>query len=419
MSSGRAAFSDAELVARLILLEQCNGNQSEAARRLNTAQSGFIRSVQEARRRKLTSQSKVMNETDRWKTKAKMLEQQLAAFHKESLEAAGIRQEIFKLAAETPDPPTWTTQLHKPKSSGVPCVMWSDWHWGEMVKPAQVGGANKFNREIAKRRAQKLVETTIDLAKNHMTFPKYPGAVVVLGGDMITGAIHEDLRETNDGSVQQAILEVQEVLIWALERMAKAFGKLLVVCVVGNHARGTPKPRFKNHVVMSHEWGVYCRLEKWFERDRRIAFIIPEESDALFRVGNHRYLATHGDMLGVKGGDGIIGVIGPIARGTFKTSRQQAQLGRDFDTLLGGHFHTRIPHSDAFPAIFNGSLIGPSEYGHFGLRVPPSRPSQNLWFTHPKYGITAQWPIYLEDQANSLKLAPMKDWAAWQGKIAA
>lgn len=409
-------MSDAELVSRLMVLEQYKGVQAEAARALGISRSSFNVSVKEAKRRKLTSQSKVVNEADKWKTKAKMLEQQLGSIQRENIEASEIRQTIYNLAANTPDPPQWVVRYNAAKSSGIPCFHWSDWHWGEMVSRASMGGANKFNREIAKKRVQRLVASSIDLAKNHMTQPKYPGAVIGLGGDMITGAIHEELAQTNDGSVQQALLEVQEVLTWALEEMATAFGKLLVSCVVGNHARGTPKPRFKQHVVMSHEWGVYCRLEQWFQRDRRIQFLIPESSDAYFSVCGHRYLHTHGDMLGVKGGDGIIGVLGPITRGTIKTGRQQAQIGRDFDTLIGGHFHTYVPRSDGCAAMFNGSLIGPSEYGQFGLRVPPSRPCQSLWFTHPKYGVTCQWPIYLEDQQNSIKDAP---WVQWQGKIAA
>lgn len=410
------SLSDGELVARLMALKQYKGNHTAAARSMGIKPSAFHQSCRDAKARGLTAESKVVDEVARWKTKAKMLETQLAAIERHNIEAAEIRQTLYSLSANTPDPPKWVINYSKGHSSGIPCFHWSDWHHGEMVNRAQMGGANKFNREISKKRVRRLVETSIDLAKHHMTQPKYPGAVVCLGGDMITGAIHEELAQTNDGSVQQSVLEVEEMLIEALEHMAKAFGRLVVSCVVGNHARGTPKPRFKNHVVMSHEWSIYCRLEKWFQRDKRIQFIIPEGSDAYFSVCGHRYLHTHGDMLGVKGGDGIIGVLGPITRGTIKTGRQQAQIGRDFDTLIGGHFHTYIPRSDGCPAMFNGSLIGPSEYGHYGLRVPPSRPCQSLWFTHPTYGVTCQWPIYLEDKQNSMKQAP---WVQWQGKIAA
>jgi len=399
-----------------MLLAQHKGVKAEAARAIGISRGGFVESIKEAKRRKLTAESKVMSEADKWKTKAKMLEQQIAAINRENLEAQEIRQTIFNLSSETPDPPSWLLKFKPAKSSGVPMMMWSDWHYGERVLRSNVGGANAFNREIAKERIKRLVHTSIDLAKNHMTFPKYPGAVICLGGDMITGDIHDDLRETNDGSVVQALVEVEEMLIWGLAECARAFGKLLVPCVVGNHGRGTLKPRTGNNVVQSHEWGVYTRLNRHFARDKRIQFMIPEENDAYFSVCGHRYFLHHGDRLGVKGGDGIIGVLGPIARGTIKAGRQQAQMGRDFDTLIGGHYHTRLPHSDGVNAIFNGSLIGPSPYSHMLLRAPPTRPSQNLWFHHPRYGITAQWAVYLEEKQNSMKHAP---WVQWQDRIAA
>jgi hypothetical protein len=38
-------------------------------------------------------------------------------------------------------------------------------------------------------------------------------------------------------------------------------------------------------------------------------------NDVHYRVYALRFLFNHGDTLGVKGGDGIIGAIGPIMRG--------------------------------------------------------------------------------------------------------
>lgn len=411
MAAHRGSFTDAELVSRLLLLEQYKGVQAEAARALGVARSSFSASVSEAKRRKLTAQSKVMNETDKWKTKAKMLEQQLASVHRINIEAEAIRQEIFNLASETPDPPKWVLRYNKPKSSGIPMFHWSDWHHGELVKV----GPHKFNRAIGKARVERLVHTSIDLACNHMTRPDYPGAVICLNGDMITGAIHEELRETNDGSVQESILDVEEMLIWALENMARKFGKLLVVCTVGNHARGTPKPRFKFHVVMSYEWNIYQHLERHFARDRRINFVIPRESDALFNVVGHRFLQTHGDMLGVKGGDGIIGSLGPITRGAIKVGRQKARMGHDFDTLIMGHWHNYLPRGRANRITVNGALKGFDEYAAYGLRAEPAPASQSLWFCHPKYGVTAQWEVLLEGE----KKAAEAPWVSWQQKEAA
>jgi hypothetical protein len=69
---------------------------------------------------------------------------------------------------------------------------------------------NAFNRKIAKERVKRFGDAVIDLCFHHMTSPSYPGVVFCVGGDMITGAIHDDLRETNDGTVTLSVVEVEE-----------------------------------------------------------------------------------------------------------------------------------------------------------------------------------------------------------------
>ena len=293
-------------------------------------------------------------------------------------------------------------------------VFWSDWHWGEVVAREQVGGVNTFNRKVAETRVQRLVAHTIDLCKNHMTNPNYPGIVVCLGGDFITGAIHEELAVTNWGTVQQQFIEVQGQLEAALRTIADAFGKVFVVGVVGNHGRDTIKPRFKNRVYENYEWNLYCQLERTFKADKRFLFQVPGETDAFFTVYGHRFLLTHGDCLGVGGGDGIIGALGPITRGTVKVGRSEAQIGRDFDTLLMGHWHTYIPRGEAVNVIVNGTLKGYDEYARLKLRVPYSRPSQALWFMHPEHGVTAQWNIYLEP---ARKVGKNEEWVSFNRRV--
>ena len=341
-----------------------------------------------------------LEENRKQQTKLVLQQREIAKLHKENDSAEKVRTEIYDLAAMVPDPPTWINPKHhmSSHSNGVPVTIWSDFHWGERVFPTQVGGVNDFNRRIAATRLKRLVDATIDLTLHHMVNPVYPGIVICLGGDLITGAIHEELAETNDGTVQQALIDVQENLITALTKMADKFGKVFVPCVVGNHARDTIRPRFKNATFHSYEWNLYHQLKSYFRADPRIEFFIPDEVDASFTVLGHHFLLTHGDNLGVQGGDGIIGAIGPIARGTFKLGRQMRQVGKDFDTLLAGHYHTRMPRGDAVPAVFNGCLIGYNEYAHLKLRVPYSRPSQELFFINAKRGFTASWPIYLDDK---------------------
>jgi len=405
-----AKMTDHELVERL-KFTKVHGTV-KAASLLGIARSSLSQSNLDAKAKGLTADTIVetLNE-EKLETKLKMAERTIKLITKQNESAEAIRREIYGLAELTPDPPSWIYAPRPPHMPGVPMTIWSDFHWGEVVSKNETGGANEFNRTIAKQRFKRLVDITLDLTFNHMVNPQYPGIVVCLGGDFISGNIHEELAQTNEGFVQQSILEVQEQLIGGIKLLADKFGKVFLPCVVGNHGRTTLKPRAKGRVFESYEWNLYCQLELYFREDKRVQFLIPNETDAYFNVLGHRFLLTHGDTLGVKGGDGIIGAIGPIARGVTKVGRSEAQIGRDFDTLLMGHYHTYIPRGDAVPVIVNGALKGFDEYARLMLRVPYSRPSQALWFVHQKYGITAQWQIYLDERRKS---EMSSDWLKFQ-----
>jgi hypothetical protein len=335
----------------------------------------------------------------------------IAHLHHEHDTAETIRQKIYSLAARDPEPPTWIERAGAVSGiRGVPMTVWSDWHWEEEVDADETAGMNEFTPEIAKKRVQKLVNITKELAFEHMgrTKTAYPGMVICLGGDMITGNIHEELLATNLQTPNEAIEDVTDNLCAALDNMATAFGKLFIPCVVGNHGRSTHRPRMKQRVTTSYEWNVYCNLARNFKKSKHLQFLIPNEADAFFAVHGHRYLLTHGDSLGVKGGDGIIGALGPIMRGAIKTGKSEAQIGRNFDTIVMGHWHQYL----TLPGVIvNNCLIGYNEYARLGLRAPYSRPSQALWFTHPTHGITAHWQVYLEPLR---KTQNSKVWVEWQ-----
>jgi hypothetical protein len=331
--------------------------------------------------------------------------------HREEDTAEKIREEIFQLAAHTPEPPPWLNNTKTSSGSrGCPITIWSDWHYGETINPDEVAGVNEFNARIARKRIKQLVDTTIDITENHMgrATTNYPGIVVCLGGDLISGDIHLELLSTNDKTPHQSVNELIDIIAGSLERLASKFGKVFCPCVVGNHGRSSIKPRHKGRVYTSYDWSIACGLEREFRKDKRIQFMIPAEADAFFTVFGHRYLLNHGDALGVRGGDGIIGSLGPLARGVVKVGRSEAAIGREFDTLLVGHYHqmTWLPN-----LICNGALIGYSEYSRLSMRAPYSRPSQALWFTHPQYGITARWEIFLEPLQ---KANQNKEWLSWR-----
>jgi len=330
----------------------------------------------------------------------------------DKLTAEKVRTEIFNLAEYSPEPPKWLNVDPGKSSTGIPLIPLGDWHWGETVDPDQVGGINSFNRAEGRKRVRRLNDAVIDLCFHHMTHPSYPGVVIPLIGDFITGNIHEDLAQTNDGPVMWSVNEVENQLLGFILSMKKKFKKVAVVAVPGNHGRNTPKPRINNKIYESYEWLIYCHIEQYFRNDPDVSVYVPNEVDAHFSIYGHRFMLTHGDTLGVKGGDGLIGALGPIARGAMKIGAQQRQIGRDFDTLLIGHYHFFLPRGDATPVLVNPALIGHNTYAHLQLRVRASEPAQALTFIHPKWGFTAQWKMILDGRR---KVKNPDPWFVWGG----
>ena len=407
-------LTDAELVIRLQATRE-HGSASAAARFLGLNASAFRDSIRRAKQKKLTADTKVVDVTAKLKTDLRLAQTQIKALHVEADTAETIREKIFGLSAHTPEPPEWLSVAGRPGTRGAPVTVWSDWHYGEIISSDEVGGVNDYNMDVAKKRATKLVNTTIDLAFNHMgrAKTKYPGIVICLGGDMMGGDIHEELAKTNDRTPEQSVNDLTDLVAGCIDKMATKFGRVFLPCVVGNHGRSTKKLQMKQRVFTSYEWIMYCNLERHFKGNKHVQFHIPSESDAFFNVYGHRYLLTHGDSLGVKGGDGIIGAIGPIMRGAMKVHRSEAQIGRDFDTAVICHWHQYL----TLPGlIVNNSFKGYDEYARLALRAPYSRPSQALWFTHPEHGVTAHWQVYLESLKTSNTDA---EWVTFQQRLPA
>ena len=136
---------------------------------------------------------------------------QIELLTKEGDDAKTIRENIYKIAAYDPTPPEWTVREGRAGARGVPATIWSDWHYGEVVR---MPGINAFDKIVAKRRIKHLCETTVDLAYNHMGRAKitYPGCIVALGGDMLGGDIHEELVKTNDRTTQQSIEDLIDLI---------------------------------------------------------------------------------------------------------------------------------------------------------------------------------------------------------------
>lgn len=285
-------------------------------------------------------------------------------------------------------PPSWMAPKKPKRSAATLVVMLSDTHFDEVVNLKEMEGLNCYNREIAVMRLERWSQNVVKLSRHYLSGVTYDGIVVILGGDIFTGDIHEELALTNEDTMIGSLLFWSEQVAAAIQLLTEEFKKCYVVSVVGNHGRTTRKPRMKQRVKTNFDYLIAKMIERHFRADHRVTFDIPESADALIKIYEHGHLITHGDQ--VSGGGGIGGIYPPIMRMRARKQARYLATNKSFQTLWLGHWHQYISTPSM---IVNGSLKGPDEYSLImGFSHEP--PQQALAIVTPERNITIQAPVF-------------------------
>jgi len=258
---------------------------------------------------------------------------------------------------------------------------------------------NEYNREIAVRRMRHTFEQTVVLLKSYMNAPKYDGFVLALGGDMVSGNIHKELRETNQEKILKTCLDMASYLESGIKLLADEFGRVFVPCVTGNHGRLNEKYHFKARARDNFDWLIYQLLFKAFRDDNRVTITAPETPDILFGVYSKNFLLTHGDQF--HGGSGISGIFPPLMLGQHRKQKKQNSFQKPFDVMMVGHFHQYI-HTESL--LVNGSMKGYDEFAD-QYNFPPEPAQQSLCIVRPDGQITYRMPVLCD---GGKPLAPEK-----------
>jgi hypothetical protein len=288
-------------------------------------------------------------------------------------------------------PPRWMSPGKPRASAATLMAMLSDTHFDEVVNPEEMEGLNAYNREIAVIRLERWAQNVVKLARHYLAGVRYDGIILILGGDIFSGDIHEELKETNADTMLGSLLFWSEQIAAGIDLLAGEFNNIHVASVVGNHGRMSRKPRAKQRVRTNFDWLLSKMVERHFSGDARVSFQIPESADCLIRIYEHHHLVTHGDQ--VSGGGGIGGIYPPIMRLRARKAQHHLAIGSQFSTLWLGHWHQYLPTPSL---IINGSLKGFDEYAkvsNFGFEPP----QQALAIVTPERGLTVQAPVFCAD----------------------
>jgi len=259
----------------------------------------------------------------------------------------------------------------------------SDFQYGEFVDPDQVMGLNSYDCEIAARRIyqlEQLILTSLDvIGRAHPV----PTLRLLLLGDMVSGAIHNELAETNDANLYEQWAQLSLLLAQFVLRLAARFEQVVIEGVPGNHGRTTIRPGAKDRFV-NWDYLMYQTLSLMLMNQGNVTCDFPRSPLMTTEIEGHTYLLFHGDE--IKSWQGIpwYGIERSIAR--LRELMQARSVNFEYAAL--GHMHNWAELERAVGQIMiNGSLVGGSEYG-IGRLFSTCPPTQALYFMHREHGKT-------------------------------
>jgi hypothetical protein len=299
---------------------------------------------------------------------------------------------LERVAAASPRPPRWLARRSSGGNHATPCLLVTDTHFDEVVRADEVGGVNAYDRRIAELRLESAFAGAVRVAKDYIGGFTWDGAVVLLGGDLISGDIHEELVATNEGTVVETVLYWTEPLAAGIRLLAEEFGRVHVVSVPGNHGRRSRRPRYKRRAQDNFDWLLSWSVQRTLASDDRITWHIPSALHAEVQVYSTHIRLEHGDE--ARGGTGISAALAPLALLQHRRLKQAQAMSRPLDLLVLGHWHRR----HVLPGlILGGTLKGPDEYT-LGRGYDAEPASQELFVVSPEHGVVINAPVFVADR---------------------
>lgn len=224
------------------------------------------------------------------------------------------------------------TLVDYPQKNRECVVHISDVHYGIGVD----NELNYYDTKVCKESFRKLFYDTIEVLNAFNTNV----VTVVLGGDLISGIIHTNLRlQQVEDTITQVLSVADLIEEFCLNLKALGVEIKRVVGTIGNHSRVMADKK-QNLSDENFERIVFKQLEK-------AGFEVLQESDvAIFEVAGNIIAALHGDQTT------------PENAYTYVIKRK----GVIPKAILMAHLHSDIRVDKGCPVIVNGGMVGADEY---------------------------------------------------------
>lgn len=319
---------------------------------------------------------------------SRRLKADLAASQKEIVKLNRQIEVLSEIREQHLDIPRMLMPSAGKKGEVIATAVLADSHFDEQVNPAEIDYVNGYNREIADARLEKYYKSIVRLGRDYCSGVTISGIVHPLAGDLVSGVIHDELKATNCYPMAETLLHFSTKIASGILALQDQFKEVFVPAVVGNHGRFTPHVVHKGAVQDNYDYLLYNMIARELSSQKHIKFFIPLSPDAVYPVFGTTYCLTHGNQF--RGGNGWMGPLGPVMRGDVKKKGRQAAVGKPYDVMICGHFHSQHTLGGC---IMSGSMIGYNEYASNG-NFHFEKPQQPFWLTDPEHGVTITAPIH-------------------------
>lgn len=272
------------------------------------------------------------------------------------------------------------------KSESTAVILCSDLHYEETVDPRTIDGLNEYNTSIAKQRFEKVFQNGLKLIEMGRSKSNIRKLVLWLGGDLITGYIHDELIENNAMSPIEASIDVYKMCVSAIDYMVENgdFNEIVVMTSVGNHSRTTQKIRISTCVENNFEWLIYNFLSTHYENSKTVKFKLSRGYFNYLDIYKKTIRFHHGNY--IRYGGGVGGITVPLNKAIAQWNQSKLAYLDVF-----GHWHQRMSSKNF---VCNGSIIG---YGPYSVNIKAAfeHPQQSFFLMHPTKGKTVEAPIFV------------------------
>lgn len=257
---------------------------------------------------------------------------------------------------------------------GTLVVMLTDWHVGIEFDNA----IGKYNAEIARDRVYQYISKVHEACV--LYHPKK--CIVALGGDMISGIIHNTLRiESREDVIQQTKLAAELVCEFVSE-IAGCFDEVDMYGVGGNHSRvAANKEDALVGEMLDDIIPFYAQARLGTCKNVHIHADSGDKTVETFFIENNTAVLVHGDYDDMS--DASIGKL-------------ERRVGGVIDVILLGHMHENefCDHSGVH-VIRGGCLCGSGD-GYCTQKRLTGKPSQSMAYFNSKGELNAVLPVYFE-----------------------